>query len=62
MRNAVFWDVTACEICKIGGSEDLMASIIRETRIGVLGIIACFSFFILQALVLNNQNFKHGLY
>jgi hypothetical protein len=37
MKNAVFWDVTLCEFVIIDVSEESSASIIRVTRISVLG-------------------------
>jgi hypothetical protein len=38
MKNGVFWDVTSCGSCKKTDiSDELSASIIRETRIGELG-------------------------
>jgi hypothetical protein len=38
MKNAVFWDVMPCGSCK-NVSEEHIASIIRMTRIGLLGTL-----------------------
>jgi hypothetical protein len=40
MKNGVFWDVTPCGSCKNRRSEEISASNIRVTRIGVLGTFA----------------------
>jgi hypothetical protein len=40
MKNGVFWDVTPCNSCKKGVSEERSASFIRVTRIGELGTLA----------------------
>jgi hypothetical protein len=37
MKISIFWDVTPCGSCKNRVSEELNASFIRVTRIGVLG-------------------------
>jgi hypothetical protein len=37
MKNGVFWDVTQCGCWKNRISEELIASIIRVTRISELG-------------------------
>jgi hypothetical protein len=40
MRIAKFWDVIPCGACRTDVSEERSASVIRATRIGVLGTLA----------------------
>jgi hypothetical protein len=40
MKNIVFWDVMPCDSCKKDVSEEGIAFIIRETKIGQLGMLA----------------------
>jgi hypothetical protein len=39
MKNVVFWDVTPSDSCYIRVSEERIASIMRVTRIGELGVM-----------------------
>jgi hypothetical protein len=45
MKYAIFWDVTPLALVRTDVSEEINASIIRVTRVGVLGTMLRLTFF-----------------